>query len=77
MEVRFGELIEVSGNDLKETDTLLSRHEGRTDVREDDSSQSGFQTMSETERCENSVSVMRRAGFGTVHDVEPFGKKGE
>ncbi|CAN9374451.1 unnamed protein product [Alternaria alternata] len=77
MEVRFGELIEVSGNDLKETDTLLSRHEGRTDVREDDSSQSGFQTMSKTERCENSVSAMRRAGFGTVHDVEPFGKKGE
>ena len=77
MEVRFGELIEVSGDDLKETDTLLSGHEGRTDVREDDSSQSGSQAMSETERCENSVSVVQTAGFGTVDEVGLFRKKGE
>jgi hypothetical protein len=70
-------LIEVSGDDLKETDTLLSGHEGLMHVQEDDSPQLGFRTMSETEQCENSVSVVRRAGFGTVHDVEPFRKKGE
>ena len=76
-EVRFGELIEVSGDDQKETDTLLSGHEEHTDVQEDDRSQSGIETTSGMERCENSVSVVQRAGFGTVDEVGLFRKKGE
>ena len=76
-EVRFGELIEVSGDDLKETDTLLSGHEEHTDVQEDDRSQSGFVTTSGMERCENSASVVRRAGFGTVDEVGLYRNKGE
>ncbi|CAN9354876.1 unnamed protein product [Alternaria alternata] len=77
MEVRFGELIEVSGEDQKETDTLLSGHEEHADVQDDDSSQSVVQTMSGVERCESSNSVLPRAGFGTVHEVGLFRKKGE
>ncbi|KAL1794596.1 hypothetical protein ACET3X_006412 [Alternaria dauci] len=77
MEVRFGELIEGSGHDITETDTLLSGHEGGTEVQEDDGTQSGVQTVSGTEWCEKSVSVVRRAGFGTVHEVGLFRKKGE
>jgi hypothetical protein len=77
MEVRFGELIGVSGDDLKETDTLLSGHEEHADVQEDDRSQSGFVTTSGMERCENSVSVVQRAGFCTVDEVGLFRKKGE
>ena len=76
-EVRFGELIEVSGDDQKETDTLLSGHEEHADVQEDDRSQSGIETTSGMERCENSVSVVQRAGFGTVDEVGLFRKKGE
>lgn len=77
MEVRFGELIEVSGEAQKETDTLLSGHEEHADVQEDDRSQSGIDTTSGIERCENSVSVVQRAGFGTVDEVGLFRKKGE
>lgn len=77
MEVRFGELIEVSGDDLKETDTLLSGHEEHADVQEGDRSQSGIETMSGTERCEKSVLVVQRAGFGTVDEVGLFRKKEE
>ncbi|CAN9351977.1 unnamed protein product [Alternaria alternata] len=76
-EVRFGELIQVSGDDLKETDTLLNGHEEHADVREDDRSQSGIGITSGMERCENSVSVVQRAGFGTVDEVGLFRKKGE
>ena len=76
-EVRFGELIEVSGDDLKETDTLLSGHEEHADVQDDDSSQSVVQTVSGVERCESSNSVLPRAGFGTVHEVGLFRKKEE
>jgi hypothetical protein len=77
MEVRFGELIEVSGEDQKETDTLLNGHEEHADVQEDNRSQSGFVTTSGMERCENSISVVQRAGFGTVDEVGLFRKKGE
>jgi len=77
MEVRFGELVEVSGDDIKETDTLLSGHDGLIDVRNDDSSQSGVGTTSGTERFEDSVSVVRRAGFGTVDEVVPLRKDAE
>jgi len=77
MEVRFGELVEVSGDEIKETDTLLSGHDERVEVRNDDSSQSGVQTASGTERFEDSVSVVRRAGFGTVDEVIPFRKDAE
>jgi hypothetical protein len=77
MEVRFGELIEVSGEDQKQTDTLLNGHEEHADVQEDDRSQSDIGTTSGMERCENSVSVVQRAGFGTVDEVGPFKKKGE
>ncbi|RYN20531.1 hypothetical protein AA0112_g10684 [Alternaria arborescens] len=77
MEVRFGELIGVSGDDQKETDTLLSGHEEHADVQEDNRSQSGFVTTSGMERCENNVSVVQRAGFGTVDEVGLFRKKGE
>ncbi|CAN9375590.1 unnamed protein product [Alternaria alternata] len=76
MGVRFGELIEVRGDDLKETDTLLSGHEEHTDVQEDDRSQSGIEITSGMKRCENSVSVVQRAGFGTVDEVGLFRKKG-
>ena len=72
MEVMFGELVEVSGDEVKETDTLLSGHGGLVDAQNDDSTQSGVQTASATERFENSVSVVRRAGFGTVDEVIPF-----
>ena len=74
MEGRFGELVELSGDEIKETDTLLSGHDGLVDVQIDDSLQSGVQTASGTERFEDSVSVVRRAGFGTVDEVVPFGK---
>ncbi|RYN88324.1 hypothetical protein AA0119_g11947 [Alternaria tenuissima] len=77
MEVRFGELIEVKGDDLKETDTLLSGHEGHADMQDVDRPQSDIETASGTERREQSASVVRRAGFGTVHEVGPFRKKGE
>ncbi|CAN9342591.1 unnamed protein product [Alternaria sp. RS040] len=77
MEVRFGELIEVKGDDLKETDTLLSGHEGHADMQKADRSQSDIETASGMERREQSASVVRRAGFGTVHEVGPFTKKGE
>jgi hypothetical protein len=77
MEVTFGELIEVGEDELKETDTLLSGHEGHADVEDDDSLQSSVQTASGTERCENSASVVRRAGFGTIHEVGPFRKEEE
>jgi hypothetical protein len=77
MEVRFGELIGVSGDDQKETDTLLSGHEEHADVQEDDRSQAGTETTSGMERCENSVSLVQRAGFGTVDEVGLFRKKGE
>ncbi|CAN9324505.1 unnamed protein product [Alternaria alternata] len=77
MEVRFGELIEASKDDLKETDTLLSGHGEHADVQEDDRSQSGIGITSGMERCENSVSVVQRAGFGTVDEVGLFRKKGE
>ncbi|KAI4680744.1 uncharacterized protein J4E84_007884 [Alternaria hordeiaustralica] len=72
MEVRFGELVEVSGDEVKETDTLLSGHNGLVDAQNDNGSQSGVQTASGTERLEDSVSVVRRAGFGTVDEVIPF-----
>ncbi|KAH6849525.1 hypothetical protein B0T12DRAFT_504305 [Alternaria alternata] len=77
MEVRFGELIQVSGEDQKETDTLLNEHEEHADVQEDGSSQSGLETTCGMERCEDSVSVVQRAGFGTVDEVGLFRKKGE
>ena len=77
MEVRFGELVGVSGDDLNETDTLLSGREVHTGMQEDDRSQSGIKTTSGMEQCENGVSVMRRAGFGTVDEVGLFRKKGE
>ncbi|KAI4644522.1 hypothetical protein J4E93_006427 [Alternaria ventricosa] len=77
MEVRFGELVEVGGDEFQETDTLLSGHDGLADVRNDDRSQSGVQAASGTERFENSVSVARRAGFGTVDEVIPFRKEAE
>jgi hypothetical protein len=77
MEVRFGELIEVSGEDQKETDTLLSGREVHAGMQEDNRSQSGFVTTSGMERCENNVSVVQRAGFGTVDEVGLFRKKGE
>jgi len=75
MEVRFGELVEVSGDEIKETDTLLSGHDERVDVQNDDSSQSGVQTASGLERFEDSVSMVRKAGFGTVDEVMPFRKE--
>jgi hypothetical protein len=75
MEVGFGDSIGVDGDDLKETDTLLSGHEGHTDVQEDERSQSGIETTSGMERCEKSVLLVRRAGFGTVYEVGPFRKK--
>jgi len=77
MEVRFGELVDVGGDEVKETDTLLSGHDGLFDVQNDDSSQSGVRTSSRTEPFENSVSVARRAGFGTVDEVIPFRKNAE
>jgi len=76
MEVRFGELVEVSGDEVKKTDTLVSGH-GHVDVQNDDSSQSGVRIPSGTERFENGVSVARRAGFGTVDEVIPFRKEAE
>ncbi|CAI9625363.1 unnamed protein product [Alternaria burnsii] len=77
MEVRFGELIEVSGEDLKETDTLLNGHEEHADVQGDNRSQSGSVTTSGIERCENNVLVVQRAGFSTVDEMGQFRKKGE
>ncbi|KAF7671333.1 hypothetical protein GT037_010658, partial [Alternaria burnsii] len=77
MEVRFGELIEVSGEDLKVTDTLLNGHEEHADVQGDNRSQSGSVTMSGIERCENNVLVVQRAGFSTVDEMGQFRKKGE
>ena len=77
MEVRFGELVDVGGDEVKETDTLLSGRDGLFDVQNDDSSQSGVRISSRTERFENSVSVARRAGFGTVDEVIPFRKNAE
>jgi len=76
VEIRFGELVEVSGDEVKKTDTLLSGH-GHVDVQNDDSSQSGVQNASGSERFENSVSVARRAGFGTVDEVILFRKNAE
>ncbi|KAI4659434.1 uncharacterized protein J4E78_005862 [Alternaria triticimaculans] len=75
MEVRFGELVDLSGDEVKETDTLLSGRDGLVSAQDDDSSQSGVQTASGTERFEDSVSVVRRAGFGTVDEVVPFMKE--
>ena len=77
MEVRFGELAEVRGEEVKETDSLLRRHDEQVDVQNVDSSQAGVQTTSGTEWFENSVSVARRAGFGTVDEVIPFEKNAE
>ncbi|KAI4932336.1 uncharacterized protein J4E92_004238 [Alternaria infectoria] len=77
MEVRFGELAEVRGEEVKETDFLLRRHDEQVDVQNVDSSQAGVQTTSGTEWFENSVSVARRAGFGTVDEVIPFEKNAE
>jgi len=76
MEIRFGELGEVIGDEVKKTDTLLSGH-GHVDVQNDDSSQSGVRIPSGTERFENGVSVARRAGFGTADEVIPFRKNAE
>jgi len=75
MEVRFGELVDLSGDEVKETDTLLSGRDGLVSAQDDDSLQSGVQTASGTERFEDSVSVVRRAGFGTVDEVVPFMKE--
>ncbi|KAI4607625.1 hypothetical protein J4E83_009522 [Alternaria metachromatica] len=77
MEVRFGELVDAGEDEVKETDTLLSGRDGLVDVQNDDSSQSGVRILSGTERFENSVSVTRRAGFGTVDEVIPFRKEAE
>ncbi|KAI4684062.1 hypothetical protein J4E81_009225 [Alternaria sp. BMP 2799] len=77
MEVRFGELVELSGDEIKETDTLLSGHDGLVVAQNYDSSQSEVQAASKTERFEDSVSVVRRAGFGTVDEVIPFRKNAE
>ncbi|KAI4705081.1 hypothetical protein J4E89_009375 [Alternaria sp. Ai002NY15] len=74
MEVRFGEFVDVSGGEVKETDTLLSGHDGLVDAQNDGSSQSGMQAVSGAERFEDSVSVARRAGFGTVDELIPFRK---
>ncbi|KAI4633708.1 uncharacterized protein J4E87_000872 [Alternaria ethzedia] len=77
MEVRFGELVEVRGGRVKETDSLLRGNDEQVDVHNNDSSQAGVQTASGTERFENSVSVALRAGFGTVDEVIPFRKNTE